>query len=434
MKPKKTVLSSIRTHLDDAHIGVSLWTEDSLQDITTRSGKLALANEYQVHYWALVLRHIAEDGSILDISIPTVFYNYPQKVSSVHIDFSLIDVSNISATVEPLHNMKVKELLNLLGDHEAQLISTPLNSLHRHPGGRSQSFSGTDLDINPKDPGIVYPLASAQFQSNFASIVAHSAGTTYLAHTEYRIANGGGDDTNIDYYKGRCCSYIKGSTPVTSMTEAMFGVVKKNTSYSIFNNLASSPYLQSIIDLWNSIDFEPDTSCIDEKHLSEAHKATKTNKGTYYPTLWDSDSDNLVMTAKERKDIITALAIEHSIDIYPESTVKAMSIPKRIKYYNTLQVFYYDDDYFNTMKYDNDEIPTVEDVIELQEYIIEQEYDLQIEEPAYITSNKPADRDLIVNYMANAIIDYGFSKTLVDTMSSSEIEAQFDKLQLGNTI
>ena len=115
-------------------VNITLWTQKSLEAIRINSGELASSNEYQVQYWALHLEKTFKDGSKFCIQIPTVFYNYPQEVSST-VDFNLADVEKVSDEVKELHNMKVQELLPMLKQYfkDYEFRSVPLNTLHKHP-------------------------------------------------------------------------------------------------------------------------------------------------------------------------------------------------------------------------------------------------------------------------------------------------------------
>lgn len=124
------------------NLGITYFNDRTIQEITTNSGKLAKHNEYQIHYWSLNIRFTFGDNSIIDISIPTVLYNYPQKVSTASIDFSLKDVEDLSNKLSTVHQMEVDKLLPKIKDildtfpyqyKTVELISTPLNTLHRHP-------------------------------------------------------------------------------------------------------------------------------------------------------------------------------------------------------------------------------------------------------------------------------------------------------------
>jgi len=132
---------NIKDKVVSANHGVILLSDKAMQEILINSGPLAKSNEFQVHYWFLNLRFRAADNSILDIAIPTVYFNYKQEVTSVHIDFDLKDVEAISEKLLPIHNSKVAEITNsnFISNLETklnitfELSSVNFGSQHRHP-------------------------------------------------------------------------------------------------------------------------------------------------------------------------------------------------------------------------------------------------------------------------------------------------------------
>ena len=133
VEPKKEVIQTHNQHL----IGISLWKQKWLNQITHLSGTLATNNEYQVHMWNLVFRKIFKDYSIIDVTIPLVIYNYPQTVTSVTIDFEGKDMIKMSEATKELAEAKAQQLLLRLPDSFKadfnEIILTPYMTLHRHP-------------------------------------------------------------------------------------------------------------------------------------------------------------------------------------------------------------------------------------------------------------------------------------------------------------
>lgn len=268
----------IKDQSSPSNHGIILISDQAMQDIYTKSGALAERNEFQTHYWFLNFRHIASDNSILDIAIPTVYFNYKQTVSGAHIDFEMKDVAELSAKLLPVHNMKVNELLagNIKTELENyfnvsfQAMSVDVGSIHRHPGSsRHQSFSGTDLAKSPTDHGVVYPLGSASDNKpNFAGIMAIDSGVCNVAHYEYRTANGT-LGTDIEYSKGRCCAIIyrdKVTNPL-SIVEQMFSTpvnnyIKENSS------LVSDLDHTLLAEMLLKIGFKPFTDTVRPENLT----------------------------------------------------------------------------------------------------------------------------------------------------------------------
>ena len=136
--------TKIKTTTDLRNVGVILMDDDVMQKIKNQSGPLANSCEYQVHYLSLNIRSKGQDGTILDICVPTVFFNYKQEVTGARIDFELTDVASMSKQLEAVHSMKAQEFL--ASDTYAQICAIipaerqeivlshqDMSSLHKHP-------------------------------------------------------------------------------------------------------------------------------------------------------------------------------------------------------------------------------------------------------------------------------------------------------------
>ena len=203
---------------------------------------------------------------------------------------------------------------------------------------RQQGFSGTDLDRNVNDTGIVYPLKEADgLQASFSSIVDHENGDTILAHSEYRVARNVPD--NIEYIKGICFTVVNQDFITDKSTEAeeLLGIAPYmdilKESYLVsepgvkeFNKEYFTKYDKMLADL----DFEP-AFVIDDKNLSkkEVISSYKTNAFSN-GYLWDNleyDYTSKITPSKKmpRKEIekdiytlrtdITKLCKESKFDI-----------------------------------------------------------------------------------------------------------------------
>lgn len=130
----KTIFETI--NVDD--VAIVYYKEKDLRDFKNKSGKLALTNEYQCHYDALMLTLIFSDKSKAYHIFPLVYYNYPQKVSSASIDFEMSDASKTSELVNPLTMKLYKELKQKIIDGfefkgEMKFTLTRFNNIHKHP-------------------------------------------------------------------------------------------------------------------------------------------------------------------------------------------------------------------------------------------------------------------------------------------------------------
>lgn len=211
--------------------GIVLLRQSDLQSIYEKSGPLAKNNEYQVHFWAINFRARYADNSIIDITIPTVYFNYKQEVSSAHIDFEMSDVVIISEKAAKLHHTIANRIngtdfaarLQALLHAEIEVTSTDYNSIHRHPGSsKHQSFSSTDLKKDPDNHGIVYSLESGTEKPNFAGIMAIDSGVCNLAHMEYRVVNGE-VYKDLTYKQSRCHAIVLNDIDNRSIVEQLLG-------------------------------------------------------------------------------------------------------------------------------------------------------------------------------------------------------------------
>ena len=122
--------------------GIVLLRQSDLQSIYEKSGPLAKHNEFQVHFWAVNFRARYADNSVIDVTIPTVYFNYKQEVSSAHIDFEMSDVVAVSEKAAKLHHTIANRINNThfavalteLLSSTIEVTSTDYNSIHRHPG------------------------------------------------------------------------------------------------------------------------------------------------------------------------------------------------------------------------------------------------------------------------------------------------------------
>lgn len=373
-------VKKIHDKKNNNNIGISLWTEQALQKLRINTGALAKDNEFQAHYWSLNFRREFEDGSIVDISIPTVFFNYKQKVSGAAIDFELQDVEDTSDAIQVLHDIEVNKLLPLLTEKLGAFLpmSVALNSIHRHPGGRSQGFSSTDLKTDHEtDTGVVFPLASGDMKPNFASIMSVVNGRTYLSRTEYRLANGAvSDEKGITYFHGRSSTYVKAPSTTTKVSgaEAMFGVVPKviDNSYLFQDKMDTQSEFEAILyALWDSLDYEPNVDFVKEENVSKkVYAAPVINRGIYAdPVDYGTSSKKSVTTIpwNERNIVIKRLLLDDDVTIHPKSIIAYMSAPEKRAHMLHLEEHYYMQ--VSTLV---DTIITTDEIMELQDDVVEE--------------------------------------------------------------
>ena len=414
--------------------------QSSIQEIQKASGPLASKCEYQTHYWALVIRATSTDNSILDICIPTVFFNYKQTVSGAHIDFELSDVDDMSEQLEPVHNTIVNELMkagNLVDQITelfpslitTKLMSTNLNSMHRHPGSpTSQHFSGTDLSTNHEhNTGIVFPLAEAKDRKpNFAGISAHSAGINKVAHFEYRVAEGKVDpttDSSITYSKGKCVCYVKDEPKPISNTNAFFlDEHPEQAGYLKLEGLSTISHgakvIDELFDIWDKSEFLPYTQFVTSENLVEkVYAQVKTGYKVSKTTAADwIEQDEPTRSIEDDVYIKVASAIEWLTQTQADAMPRATMLLK----VGELVDFYYDQGESTTMGnytqlLDDEEL--IEEYFNLKDYIL-------VELADAVENNAPAKKkeDTELQYQKDVLLSLGSEPKFINTASPTQIK------------
>lgn len=412
-KTNKPKLAPIIDNTTSRNQGIIIVNQQAMQDIFTKSGPNAKTNEFQVHYWSLNLRYKAPDDSILDICIPTCYFNYKQEVSGARIDFELKDVIEISNKVLPIHNMKVNQLKPFIDQLSAmfkvpfELSSQPYNSIHRHPGSsHSQSFSGTDLDKKANDHGVVYPFDTVSNDTpNFAGIMAIDSGTCNVAHYEYRTANGKlGQD--LTYTQGRCTAIIIDPQNQTSEIESLFGYPQK-PNYKLKEKNSEIPLslVQAITNLLQ--DYSPSTDAINPANVTK-----KTYTQSQYS--WPKTPSYQEISEPAPEDTIK---LYEGITVYDEKHLLAQGKPFVVKELNTLYNTYYGK-HSKISASDEDQL---EDLLEEYEFIKEAIIDEYNEATAALSKSTPVLPTIA--QMKKELLDAGAIKTKLDNASDHLVES-----------
>lgn len=125
---------------------IAIFKEEDLTAVKVLSGDLAVHNEYQVHYLALVRQLLdTRDNSSIYMVFPLVYFNYPQEVAGAKIDFEMKDVKAKIEEYAPLAQEKANKLIDKFKpvDDKTTLFNahkpvikykiTLMNNIHRHP-------------------------------------------------------------------------------------------------------------------------------------------------------------------------------------------------------------------------------------------------------------------------------------------------------------
>ena len=423
MQTAQSQLQPIEDVFTPQHQGIILVKQSAMQEIFLKSGPNAKSNEFQVHYWALNLRFRGEDNSILDICIPTCYFNYPQEVSPGHIDFELKDVIEASEKVLPLHNMAANKLLQtdfkdkLETSLGVKLESSAVNyhSIHRHPGRSShQSFSGTDLCKTAKEPGVVYPIQSAnEDRPNFAGIMAIDDGQCRVAHYEYRTVNGTlGKD--ILYKKGGCTAVIIDDPQPLSQAQTLTGQIPIDPSYCKTSGGAISELVfEKLRYLIADIDYTPSTHAINPDNVT---KTAVTWKGS-------NTSRHKINQHFNNKKEKTQLEVYKSLTLLEKTVLAKKLKPELIELISELIRAYYMD---STADFADEHISKL-DPMGVAELLEEYEYmkDNIIDE--YNQMNEESKNEKEIAEMIDELSGFGIQKSQLVLATDKQIKEWYTK-------
>ena len=300
--------------------GISYFNQTDIDEFFKKSGDLAEFNEFQCHYTALT--GIAKvENQVLLINIPLVYFNYPQEVGSASVKFELKDVSEKSDSLMEYAGMLagdcmkqqfIKEISNLFPNIE--WVVSAMNTIHRHPGQLS-SFSGTDYDKDPTNPGICFPLSEADSAPSFSSIICKGGNTMKIVHTETRLAHGSVAEQTMAYYHGRNLTYVQGYVNTPSLLEKLFNVSDVNTSIPDYTTSDRCNFTDELIQVCKLINFKGCTdNILPENVKKEVYKATGMYGGYHGGKLGRGarafingewvDEDDYQDSLKEKKELL----------------------------------------------------------------------------------------------------------------------------------
>ena len=147
---------------DPETLSIVLYRQSTLDEIAEICKPKAGESEFQVHYRGVqYIIQKPESNKRIVFTIPTVFFNMPQKVTTASVDFNLDEVAAISNEIIPISDAIAEEI----GKHfplaffkqlgfEVSARELEMGSIHRHPG--DFGFSSTDLDNQVEKPGVIF--------------------------------------------------------------------------------------------------------------------------------------------------------------------------------------------------------------------------------------------------------------------------------------
>jgi hypothetical protein len=208
---------------DDKTLNIVLFKQSFLNNLANQCVPIAGGAEFQVHYRALQIVIAKEGIGRIVYTIPTVFFNFNQTVTSGSVDYDLVEVDKISKELQP-ESMEIANQIAALfpksffegNGFSVSFKEDEVGSIHRHPG--DFSFSSIDLDNNPKHPGVIYRRGNASdlIQTDSVMYITGSAGSQHvkLVTTQTRVVNvnllgtGGEDGIEGSYNRAKTVALI----------------------------------------------------------------------------------------------------------------------------------------------------------------------------------------------------------------------------------
>lgn len=241
-------------------LNVVMFKQSTLNKIRDIGLPAAGGSEYQVHYrgiqFIIESQNIAEDPRRIVFTIPTVFFNFPQKVTSVAVDFNLNEVAEISEQCIQISDPMAQQIAASFPTQrfidagwKVQARENEMGSIHRHPG--AFGFSGTDLDNKADNPGVIFRNLETQDKIQVDSVMyipsAHANVT--LVTTETRIVDVKPVDTGIEgvYARARTITFIAGDSVEETAFGDFFGGTA-DTSVSMDFTMKKDKYTDKDID------------------------------------------------------------------------------------------------------------------------------------------------------------------------------------------
>lgn len=243
------------------------WFEN---DLVSRCNEKAGISEFQFNFNCLEIQFNLNKIKVY-VVLPLSMYNYPQEVTGGSVDFNLKDVNAIADRVKEKDMALANSLVSILSSNplfnnllklsKVKYIKDGM-SIHRHPG--RFGFSGTDLNNNPKSPGIVYRKSEGKgfvqldgimvFDPNFDVYCLESR---YLAIKKYK------DGVKGAFFKNSILTVLR--NPPINKFEKELGIDYKLIGDS---SLLVSNIIYPIVQVLKSLNYDLITD-IDPNHIKQ---------------------------------------------------------------------------------------------------------------------------------------------------------------------
>lgn len=283
-KPEnKKLLSSVKKNhqVKDLYnmnkLSVLILDQKLLSNIFDLCVPKAKDSEFQVHYRSLTFECTMKDNhGIVFFTIPTVFYNMPQEVTSTTIDYHTDDIYDAGEEVKPLslamaQSPEVNSILGILDAYFSKVEITEVadNSFHRHPS--AFGFSSTDYDTDQDEPGVIFRKGPCENLIQTDSVI-HLGKEAEIIVTESRIVtvDKAQDGTvKAQYVEVPTKAFIRKTKD--NMIRRMFDMGPDVQIKEMNNSLSkdSFPLLNTIADKIMDVLPEPSIEFIDPNNIEQ---------------------------------------------------------------------------------------------------------------------------------------------------------------------
>jgi len=204
------------TGSQNSTLNLVLFKQSVLDKIAGMCLPSAGGSEFQVHYRGIQIIIYKEDlDSRLVFTIPTVFFNMPQTVTTASVIYNLDEISEISAKLKPASDIQAASILasfpttffENLG-FKVSAREAEMGSLHRHPG--NFGFSSTDMDNKANNPGVIFRRLNCTDLIQVDSVMYIPSKKVSLVTTETRVitVEQDGDGIKGEYLAAPTAVYI----------------------------------------------------------------------------------------------------------------------------------------------------------------------------------------------------------------------------------
>ena len=297
-KNKKNLPAKLSHKVDNMYsmerLSVFMLKQETLTNIFDMCLPFADDSEFQVHYRSITFECRNEDNNgLVYFTVPTVFYNMEQEVTSVHIDYHTDDIYEEGEAVKPISLLmgqspevaKIHTMLSAYFD-KVSTIEIADNSIHRHPmdGG----FSSTDYDDDPDEPGVIFRKGPCHSLLQTDSVM-YLGKEAKLVETESRVVT---VDKALDGTVTAKYIEIPTKTYMTKTKDSsirrMFGIEPQKTFIKMNSDLSKESFseLDDMVQEIMEVLPEPNLEFIEPDKITQKKYSTTVTHCNYG---WDRD-------------------------------------------------------------------------------------------------------------------------------------------------